>query len=830
MTVESTNTYAGPFEADGIVTAFPFAFRAMSASEVSVLAQAGGEQVPIGASLYRVDLTAQGGTVLFFEAPAAGLVLYVVNDPDFRQNVSFSNQAAFLPSSHNEANDRAAVRDLYLRAQTQRAVRLPFGEDGIELPPRSARAGRVKVLGTDAEGAVRLLDGSAFAGSPGGNVMSTGPAAAVPLQTIGAGVNQLLVDGYDASGDGGSGLWVKDGLAPPGFAPTRAKTRTADGYVLRIDRSEPVSFGRFGLKYLSSGNQQAALNDMFEIARAEGYRLQGNPHAIYRHEGFVTIDSLAVDGQGMVLRKIDPLHGQVNLTGASPQLRNAVIHSPAAIFGDPDSVGRPGSGDVRGSYGLYIWDATGVVVDQINVIGAAGAGILTQNLDGFDFGTLRVRDTLADAWHLSYGTRNGILRYLIADNNGDDQLALIGYRGEDWVQNIAIMACLLRDGASRAISLQGCRSIWIGWAQAERSRGAGFYCASEDTGNAAATFGWQDIHAHHVALIDCVASLQGYAAFQAFGAAGSQVGVGGPTSNQGLNLTVDHLLVRGAGAQAQQAIRIGAYCSKVKVNAQVYDFDRDLANLGGGDTDLTLDAERIGGNGVVWSGGESGRQRLRGRIADVAKGGATSFNSFIAWNAPPANGVRYDIEADTYTGSQPGVQTFGGTPPQPGSMRALVTRDGQVARRVDPIAEQWTYDGATYLVTATPNDEPQPMRVIVPGGQKLRIVIAPAFRAIVELMAVKSDNQAQELNLVESLRFVYGAPAGGVAGVDYVTIDAGLNQYVVRTRTGPGEGLEGNAALAPITLSYVGGNVLYDISPPAAIDLRLDLNVTRKSM
>lgn len=126
MTVETTTTIAGPYPTNGVATAFPFSFRALSADEVQVVREVGGVESTVSPSLYKVQLSAQSGTVVFDAPPAAGANIYVLSDPDFKQNISFSNQSAFLPSSHNEANDRSAIRAQVLAEQVKRAPVLPL--------------------------------------------------------------------------------------------------------------------------------------------------------------------------------------------------------------------------------------------------------------------------------------------------------------------------------------------------------------------------------------------------------------------------------------------------------------------------------------------------------------------------------------------------------------------------------------------------------------------------------------------------------------------------------------------------------------------------------
>jgi hypothetical protein len=175
MAVESTAVSTGPLPANGVTTAFVFTFKALSESEVSAIAyDAGG----IIASLptYSVVLADNGGTVTFDTAPVNGLSVYLFSDPEFRQQIEFEQGSRWLAAPVNEANDRSALRDLWLRAKLAL-----FNSAALFLP--SARAG--KFLSWDA----------------GGNpVPSSGTGADAGLRTDLAAGNGSLVRVNDGAG------------------------------------------------------------------------------------------------------------------------------------------------------------------------------------------------------------------------------------------------------------------------------------------------------------------------------------------------------------------------------------------------------------------------------------------------------------------------------------------------------------------------------------------------------------------------------------------------------------------------------------------------------
>src|SRR3546814_670370 len=126
MAVSTTDTYSGPYTANGITTDFPFTFKAADEAEVGVLLRVGGTDSIVSTG-FSVDLTDSGGTVSFDDAPEDGEV-YVYSEPAFTQEIAFANGQPFLPTVVNSANDRSAIRDLYLKGEIDRALKFPLGQ------------------------------------------------------------------------------------------------------------------------------------------------------------------------------------------------------------------------------------------------------------------------------------------------------------------------------------------------------------------------------------------------------------------------------------------------------------------------------------------------------------------------------------------------------------------------------------------------------------------------------------------------------------------------------------------------------------------------------
>lgn len=159
MAVSTTNAISGPFTTNGVTVTFPFTFTAPSESEVAVFLRENDTDTAVSTSLYSVTLGASGGgSVTFTTAPATGSDLYITLEPSFTQDIQFEDGSAWLASPVNNANDRAAARDQYLKRDLDRAFKFPFGEVGQSLPATSLRIG--KYLGFDASGNVAILSGT----------------------------------------------------------------------------------------------------------------------------------------------------------------------------------------------------------------------------------------------------------------------------------------------------------------------------------------------------------------------------------------------------------------------------------------------------------------------------------------------------------------------------------------------------------------------------------------------------------------------------------------------------------------------------------------------
>lgn len=271
MTVNSTTASSPLYLGNGSATAFPFSFSAGSAEEIRVFVDGVADSLP-----YSVVLEAdhEGGTVTFDTAPTVGRQIIISSNPSFAQDISFINGGPFNAESHEEANDQAARRDLYLRARQGETLRAPEGEAVAALPPPADRKGTVvgfslftgiREILTYANLSTLLapfltpLLSAINKGDPGGNVMSVGLFLAGSSISVSTGTNIVRTSGYSADGRGGA-LYQYDVAVNSAYvtANPRAAFISANGRGFRLSLDQQLTVYMFGAVGDDTANDGAA--------------------------------------------------------------------------------------------------------------------------------------------------------------------------------------------------------------------------------------------------------------------------------------------------------------------------------------------------------------------------------------------------------------------------------------------------------------------------------------------------------------------------------------------------------------------------------------------
>lgn len=120
MTIASTLAKAGPYSCDGAQTEFPFAFRALDPSCITVYL----EDVRLTGG-FTVELAETGGTVKFAEAPAKGGVLAILRETPFDQQTDLQDNQAFLPEVLETSLDKLTMQTQELLEELKRAITMP---------------------------------------------------------------------------------------------------------------------------------------------------------------------------------------------------------------------------------------------------------------------------------------------------------------------------------------------------------------------------------------------------------------------------------------------------------------------------------------------------------------------------------------------------------------------------------------------------------------------------------------------------------------------------------------------------------------------------------
>lgn len=190
MAVTITLASSGPYTGTGAVgQEFPVTFQSDTEAGIQVLL----DGAAVNPALYDFEREDDGtGTVT---ATLDGSVM-IVSNPTFEQPHEFQQFGPYFPSDVNAPLDKSAIRDIFLKDRTDRTILMPPGTPGLVLSPNDVNG----LIGVDADGDMVFLDASDFTGSPGGNVLATGPFSAIANQTIPSGTTRIRTTAYEIPG------------------------------------------------------------------------------------------------------------------------------------------------------------------------------------------------------------------------------------------------------------------------------------------------------------------------------------------------------------------------------------------------------------------------------------------------------------------------------------------------------------------------------------------------------------------------------------------------------------------------------------------------------
>lgn len=245
-------------------------------------------------------------------------------------------------------------------------------------------------------------------------------------------------------------------------------------------RNAIVSLSHFGVDRFSTRDQMPRLAAAFAAAHAEGLSLQGDPDAVYRHDGVLTLDGVSFDGQGCAFAALSDGPQALRCLGSNWRIANLCILGVSTRRSDDNHRNGIWIGD-GGAHTATDFAIDNVVVDAVEPgRGVAGAGIMFSNARRGRMANAIVRHSLADGIHMTEGSDHLDLRRLLVEDSGDDGVAIVSYRGQRRIcHDIAVADAISRRSAARGFSVVGGQDVLYERIRAEESSAAGVYLYGE---------------------------------------------------------------------------------------------------------------------------------------------------------------------------------------------------------------------------------------------------------------------------------------------------------------------------------------------------------------
>ncbi len=166
---------------------------------------------------------------------------------------------------------------------------------------------------------------------------------------------------------------------------------------------------------------QTAITNALAAAKSQKKKLYV-PAGRYLHSNVINIDSVEVFGEGNLSEFVasNPSRACIFLKGVNPVLRS-VRHLISTVGITRMSAAEQAS--------IVAWMANGFNVENVTVEGAASIGVLVYGSNNGLVRQCRVLNTLADSYHVTYGSSNVGILGNYSRNCGDDGVAVVSYGG-----------------------------------------------------------------------------------------------------------------------------------------------------------------------------------------------------------------------------------------------------------------------------------------------------------------------------------------------------------------------------------------------------------------
>lgn len=264
-------------------------------------------------------------------------------------------------------------------------------------------------------------------------------------------------------------------------ASVKAHQQQHDAVHARTDYyPEDYGYSAGGTAAAKTTALQAFLNDL--TAGKTGVLRHG---LLYEHDAVLTVPSSCAGGRLVV-------EGELRATVETASALK--IHAPGFHVEGGGSLTTP-TVTARGSstdhHKIYVgWNSTrydvgGVRLEGFTVDGSHAAGVFLYGVEDYLVRDVLVKNTRADAFHNTDGSRRGRFRSCTAQEVGDDGMAVVSYAGgpAPVCEDIDVQGHRVRNSYARGLSVVGGRNIHYTDCHVDGSFAAGAYIASETSYN-----------------------------------------------------------------------------------------------------------------------------------------------------------------------------------------------------------------------------------------------------------------------------------------------------------------------------------------------------------
>lgn len=168
-------------------------------------------------------------------------------------------------------------------------------------------------------------------------------------------------------------------------------------------------------------------------------------------------------------------------TGPNLTVTRAQNNTTAKTHADAATVVLADRQETSEAHLLYSNGHTGMRVRNVIFHSSDASASLLEACSNFTYDGCKVYGGLADSFHNTHGTHDGLYRNCEAWYGGDDSFAVIGYEGQGQPYNLTFESCRSTGGFARGFAVVGGNDVVVRDGFVEGSAAAAFYIACEES-------------------------------------------------------------------------------------------------------------------------------------------------------------------------------------------------------------------------------------------------------------------------------------------------------------------------------------------------------------